>query len=448
MKIIVIGGTASGLSAASKIKRIKPDWEIQVYEKSGFTSYGSCGIPYFVQGIIKKAENLVSLTVKDLEEKRNIPTKIHHEVIKLDHDQKKVLVKNLETGEEFEDHYDEIVIATGASAFVPPIKGIDVENVFTVRRVEDGIAIRNMAEKSSKGIILGGGYIGLEMAEGLRGQGLEVHIVDRNDRFMKTFEMEHSKKVKEELEKEDVHIHMEAAIEEVLSKEGVFYGVKLSDGSVLEGDFLIVASGARPNTKLAEDNGVELGAGRAIKVNYRMETNVEGIWACGDCVSTENILTKKETYIPLAPTANDQGRVCGDNVAGGNSEFKGVLGSQIIKIFDLFLGATGFHFEDALKEGYQAEKITIHHPSIAGYYPGGTRLYMTLIFEKKTGKILGCEMSGDASISGRINTIVAAITMGATVKDLASMDFLYTPAVAPAHDILVIAGREGMKLVE
>lgn len=446
MKIIVIGGTAAGLSAASKVKREHPDWEVTVYERSTYTSYGSCGLPYFIKGIIEKPEDLVNLTVKDLEEERGIKTFIRHDVVKLDHENKFILVKNLDTGEEFEDSYDEIVLATGASPFTPPIDGIDVEGVYTLRLVEDGIAIREKAEKSSKGIILGGGYIGLEMAEALKGQGLEVHVVDRNECFFKSYEAEHGERVKEVLEKEGIHLHMESSVEEVLSKDGVFNAIRLED-SELEGDFLVVASGAKPNTALGEENGVEIGEGKAYRINKKMETNVEGIWACGDCATSTNMITGKETYIPLAPTANKQGRICGTNIAGGDEEFEGVLASQIIKIFDLFIAATGLHYKEAKESGYNVEKVTVKQPSNAGYYPGGTELYMTLIFEKGSGKILGCEMSGDSSVNGRVNTLVAAITMEATVEDLNSMDFLYTPATAPVYDIMIIAARQALKKV-
>lgn len=447
MKIIVIGGTAAGLSAASKIKREHKDWDVSVYERSGFTSYGSCGLPYYVQGIIEKPEALMHLTVKDLEEKRGIKTKIRHEVIKLDHKNKKIVVKDLEKGEEFEDHYDEIVLATGASASFPPIKGIDTGEVYTLRQVEDGIKIRKKAESSSSAVILGGGYIGLEMAEGLKGQGLDIHLVDRNEGFFKAYEKDHSEKVREVLEKEGIHLHMGVDTEEILSEEGKFKAVKGKDGSLIEGDFLMAALGARPNTSLGEENGVELGAGKAYRVNKKMQTNVEGIWACGDCATSTNIITGEETYIPLAPTANKQGRVCGVNLSGGDQEFKGVLASQIVKIFDLFIAATGFHYEEAKELGYDVEKVTVEQPSKAGYFPGGVRLAMTLIFEKGSGRILGCEMSGDESINGRVNTVAAAITLGATLEDLKNMDFLYTPATAPVYDIMIIAARQGLKKI-
>lgn len=445
MKIIVIGGTASGLSAASKIKREQPDWDVTVYERSGFTSYGSCGLPYYVEGMIDKADELMNLSAKDLEEKRGIQTFIHHEVTKLDHKNKKVFVKNLETEEEFNDSYDEIVLATGASPSYPPIKGIETGEVYTLRQVEDGIAIREKAQKSSTAVILGGGYIGLEMAEGLKGQGLEVHLVDRNERFFKNYEIEHSKRVKEVLEKEGIQLHMETDTEEILSEEGRFKAVKGKDGSLIEGDFLMAALGARPNTSLGEENGVELGAGKAYRINKKMQTNIKGIWACGDCAVSTNIITGKETYIPLAPTANKQGRICGVNLSGGDQEFKGVLASQIVKVFDLFIASTGFHFEEAKEEGFDVEKVTVEQPSRAGYFPGGTKLIMTLIFEKGSGRILGCEMSGDASINGRVNTLVSVITLGAALKDLKDMDFLYTPATAPVYDIMIIAARQGLK---
>lgn len=447
MKAIVVGGTAAGLSAASKAKRIEPEVEFKVYERSGFTSYGACGLPYLIEDRVKKPEDLVTLTPQALTNKRGIPTFIRHEVKHLDAAAKKVVVENLDTGERFEERYDKLVLATGSSASLPPIWGIEARDVYVLKTVEDAVAIKAKARQSKKAIILGGGPIGLETADALRGCGMEVEVVEVQPRLLPFFEEEYSSQVAGALKDRGVGLHVGLSVQEVIAPNGRFTACRLSNGHVLDADFLLVCAGVRPNTELAKEAGLELGARGAIRVDERMRTSDPDIYACGDCATVHNALTGKETYIPLGTTANKQGRVAGANLAGRNAAFGGVIGAQVVKVFDLFLAACGMNLAEAKAEGYDADSVRIQKGSIANYYPGGSANTITLVFDKKDGRLLGAQGSGDDSIAGRMNVFVAAVTMGMTVEQINGLDLVYTPSVAPVYDPILIAAAQAVKKV-
>lgn len=447
MKVIVVGGTAAGLSAASKAKRTRPEIAFQVYERSGFTSYGACGLPYLIEGRVKRPEDLVTLTPEALTDKRGIPTLIHHEVKRLDAKAKKVVVENLDTGERFEESYDKLVLATGSTALLPPVPGIGVHGVYVLKIVEDAIAIKERAGQSKKAVILGGGLIGLETADALKSRGMDVEVVERLPRLLPFFEEEYANQVEKTLREKGVGLNVGLSIDEVISEDGRFTACRLSDGRVLEADFLLVCAGVKPNTELARQAGLELGARGAIRVDEHMRTSDPDIYACGDCATVYNALTGKETYLPLGTTANKQGRVAGANLAGQDAVFKGVIGSQVVKVFDLFLASCGMNLAEAKEEGYDADSVRIQKVSIASYYPGGGVSTITLVFDRKDGRLLGAQGSGDASIAGRMNVFVAAVTMGMTVDQLNRLDLVYTPPVAPVYDPILIAAAQAVKKV-
>lgn len=448
-KLIVIGGTAAGLSAASKAKRLKPDMEIQVFEKSGYISYGACGLPYFVGGLIDEPDDLVALTADTMKNKRGIPTWIHHEVTSINREDKTVTVKNLDTEETAVYPYDKLVIATGAFPAVPPISGIDAEGIYYLRTVEDGIRLKAKVQKDAKkACIIGGGFIGLELAEEMTLSGLEVIVLEQFPRLLPFLNQSFSQSVLENLARHGVEVHLGANVAEILTEHGRAHWVRTSDGETMVTDMVLVSAGVKPASGLAGTAGLELGMKGAIVVDDEMRTSDPDIWACGDCVQMKNLITGKPTYVPLGTTANKQGRIAGANVAGEHDTFKGVLGSMVTKVFDQYIAATGLSLEQAEKEGFDAASTMITKMDKASYYPGGAENQICLIFDKKTGRLLGAQGLGSESVAGRINTLATAITAKMTVEEVNELDLVYAPPVAPVYDPILIAASQALKKVD
>ena len=449
-KLIVIGGTAAGLSAASKAKRMKPDLEIQVFEKSGYISYGACGLPYFVGGMIAEPDDLVSLTVDQMTNKRGIPTFIHAEVVSIDRDKKMVTVRNLDNGEEQACPYDKLEIATGARPIRPAIPGIDAEGVYYLRTVEDGIRLKQAvkAEEKKQAVIVGGGFIGLEVAEEMALSGVEVHIYEMMPRLLPFLEEGFSAEVLEMLETNGVHVHLGTSVEEILTDGKTAVGVRDGNGQEIQADLVLMSIGVMPNSELAKEAGLELGLKGGIAVNDEMQTSDPCIYACGDCVQMKNRITGKAAYVPMGTTANKQGRIAGENIAGGHETFKGVLGSMVTKVFDLYIAATGLTLSQAKAAGYDAVSSVITKGDRASYYPGSRDNKLCLILDRKMGRLLGAQGIGSESVAGRINVFVAAITCGMTVDEINELDLVYSPSVAPVYDPILIAASQAMKKVD
>lgn len=446
--LVVIGGTAAGLSAASKAKRLRPEMEITVYERSGYVSYGACGLPYYVGGMIPEAEDLISLTADTLKEKRGIPTYIHHEVTRIDRGKKLVEVKNLDTGETMTRHYDKLMIATGAEPIVPPIPGVEALGVHCLRTVEDGIALRARAAEAKRAVIIGGGFIGLETAEELTQSGLAVTVVEAMPRLLPFLVEEYADMIRAELAAHKVEVRLGAAAEEVVAENGRAAGVRLAGGEVLPADLVLFSVGVRPATRLAAECGLALGLKGAIVVDEEQRTSDPDIYAAGDCVQMKNLITGAPCYFPLGTTANKQGRVAGENLAGQHSTFKGVLGSQVTKIFDLYAASTGLTLRQAEEAGFAAAASSIVKGDRASYYPGGGENRLTLILDTASGRLLGAQGIGTATVAGRMNVLAAAITAKMTVEELNELDLVYSPSVAPVYDPILIAASQAMKKVK
>lgn len=446
-RLIVIGGTAAGLSAASKLKRLKPEIEIMVFEKSGYVSYGACGLPYFVGGVIKEPEELVSLTEKELTEKRNIPTFIHHEVTHINREMMEVTVLNLDNREETVYSYTYLVIAAGAVPIAPDIPGVSAENVYYLRTVEDGIALKKKAAEAKKAIIIGGGFIGLEVAEGLCNRGVSVKVFEQMPRMLSFLTEPFSTAVTEKLNGHGVEVFSNTRVREIVERDGKAIGIQTADGAVFEADCILVSAGVRPNSILAKDAGLELGIKGGIVVDEFMQTSDPAIWACGDCVQMTNLVTGHPVYVPLGTTANKQGRIAGENIAGVRHGFKGVLASQVTKVFDLYIGSTGLSLGQAAEAGFDVETAEIKKGDRASYYPGSQENRICLIFEKKGGRLLGAQAMGSESIAGRINVLATAITCGMTIEEINELDLVYAPPVAPVYDPILIAASQALKKV-
>lgn len=447
--LIVIGGTAAGLSAASKAKRLNRDLEIKVFEKSGYISYGACGLPYFVGGMIQEPEELVAVNAETMREKRGIPTWIHHEVTSISREDKTVTVVNLDNGEESVHHYDKLVIATGAVPMVPPIPGIESEGVYYLRNVEDGIRLKAKVQKDTKrACIIGGGFIGLELAEEMTLSGVKVTVLEQMPRLLPFLDPAFSHQIQENLEKNGVTVYTGAGVAEILTEQGKAHWVRTSQGDTLEADLVMVSTGVKPAAKLAEMAGIELGLKGAIVVNDEMQTSDPSIWACGDCVQMKNLITGDPCYVPLGTTANKQGRIAGENVAGRHSTFKGVLGSTVTKVFDQYIASTGLSMEQAAAAGFDVVSSVITKMERASYYPGGRDNQLCMILDRKSGRLLGAQGIGSESVAGRINTLATAITCKMTVEEVNELDLVYAPPVAPVYDPILIAASQALKLVE
>jgi NADPH-dependent 2,4-dienoyl-CoA reductase/sulfur reductase-like enzyme len=442
-RLVVIGGVAAGMSAASRARRLNPKIEIMVFEKSGFVSYGSCGLPYFVSDVIKAPENLVVYDAKFFKEKRNIDVYLHHEVLKIFPAKRSVLVKDLEKDKEFEVGYDKLVIATGARAVKPNIKGIDLNGIFTIRFLEDGIAIKNFIRENSpkKALIIGAGYIGMEMAEALVSLGIDVTIVEVMPNILGSMDDEINEVVEAELQKNGVKLLKSTSVVEFVG-DGFVRKAILNNGSSLDVDLVIVGAGIKPNSEIARDAGIEMGRSGAIAVNQRMETNIPGVFAAGDCAEAFHLVLGRPVYIPLGTTANKQGKVAGENAVGGNAIFKGIVGTAVFKVFELEVARTGISEKQAKEEGIDYVSTVIEHSSRAHYYPGGSKIRVKLIAERRTGRLLGAEMVGRDGVAKRIDVFATALHARMSIDEIAGLDLSYAPPFAPVWDPILIAAND------
>lgn len=443
-RLVIIGGVAAGMSAASKARRLKPDIEILVFEKGGYVSYGSCGLPYYISGMIKSPEDLVVYDAKFFREKRNIGVFLYHEAVAIQPEKHLVLVRDGKKGEVKEYLYSKLLIATGARAFVPPIKGTDLEGIFTIRLLPDGIKIKDFLREKSpkKALIIGAGYIGMEMAETLMRLGIKVTMVARGHNILGTMESEISKIVEDELGRNGVTLLKSTQVEEFKGENGYLRSAVLNNGETIDIDMALVATGVRPNSGIAKEAGIELGSKGAVRVNERMETNVPNIYSAGDCAEAYHQVLKRQFYLPLGTIANKQGKVAGENMVGGDASFKGVVATSTFKVFDLQVARTGLSTKEAEKEGIGYIASTIEAGSRAHYYPGGSRILVKLTSEKISGRILGAAMAGGEGVPKRIDVIATAITAGMTAEDMCSLDLSYSPPFAPVWDPVLIAANE------
>jgi len=448
-RIVVIGGVAAGMSAASKARKLRSDIEILVFEKSGHISYGACGLPYFISDVIKSPEDLVAYDAKFFKEKRDIDVFLYHEVVAIYPAKQSVLVKNLQIGTQNEYQYDKLVISTGARAFVPPIKGIETKGIFTIKTLQDGIETKDFIRKNvpKRALIVGAGHIGLEMAEALANAGMDVTIAEREPNILGIMDDEITKIVEEGLVRNRVKLFKSASVGEFTSKNGYVREAILDNSKSIAIDIVIVSSGTRPNTEIAKEAGIETDHTGAIKVNQRMETNVPGIYSAGDCAMAYHQILERQVYFPLGTTANKQGKVAGENTAGGNASFKGIVGTSLLKVFDLEVAKTGLSGIEAQREGFNIISNVVEQSSRAHYYPGGSKIQIKLIAEMNTGRILGAEMVGKEGISKRIDVFATAIATKMTVEDMGDLDLSYAPPFAPVWDPILIAANDLKKKI-
>jgi NADPH-dependent 2,4-dienoyl-CoA reductase/sulfur reductase-like enzyme len=433
------------MSAASKARRVDPKMKILVYEKSGYVSYGACGLPYYVQGLIPDHNQLIARTPEQFA-KQNIQVFTHHQVTRIDPTNRRVEVNNLETGEFFETPFDKLMLSTGGVAVRPPIPGLDPPpgNLFCVRTVEDGIAIRQFieTERPKHVVIVGAGYIGLEMAEALLvGHGLKVTVLTLFPPLLPTFDEDMAEIVSGELVRHGVDLHVQG-VRAFEQSNGRVAAVHTGEGS-FPSDLVVLAAGVRPNTALAEAAGVRLGPTGAVAVDDHQRTNIDGIYSAGDVAEALDLVTGEPTYIPLGTTANKQGRVAGENIAGGDAAFQGVVGTSVVKVLDVDAARAGLTEAQARERGFDVRTATIKAPSLAHYMPGGGPLHVKLIYEVG-GRLLGAQMVGPGTAK-RIDVVAAALYDEWTIDDLSRLDLSYAPPFAPVWDALLVAANVAKK---
>ncbi|MFN4231760.1 FAD-dependent oxidoreductase [Thermus sp.] len=438
-RLLVIGGVAGGASAAAKAKRENPDLEVVVYEKSGWVSYGACGLPYVLSGEIPRLEKLVARTPEEFR-KQGIAIHTRHEVVDVDSELKTLTVFDHQEGRTFHDRYDYLVLATGAKPTLPPIPGTEQEGVYTLRSMEDGERLLKALEGAKRAAILGAGYIGLEVAEAFRKRGLEVTLLEAKDRPLPHWDQEVGNLLKEELERHGVEVWTGVKVE-ALRGQGRVEAVETSEG-VVAADLVLVATGVRPNTLLAQAMGVALGPTGAIATDERMRTNLEGVYAAGDVAESFHQVLKRPYWLPLGDVANKHGRTAGAVIAGREARFRGVVGTAIFKAFGLAVATTGLSQEAALREGFQAKKVFIQSRDGAHYYPGSQPLWVELVHEEGSGRLLGGAVVAHGHGALRIDALAALLHQGDTVEDLLALDLAYAPPFSPVWDPLLIAAQQ------
>lgn len=438
-RLVVVGGSAAGMSAAAKAKRVNKKLEVVVFERSRYVSYAPCGIPYYVEGLVKKLDNLVYYPAEYFRKERGIDVRNRHEVLDIDHNAKKVVAKDLNKDKVLEMEYDYLVLATGGKPLIPETLSAKPNGVYTIRTLEDGKNINRACEKAETIGVVGGGYIGLEMAEAFRLRNKRVLLFQRSFLMRRAVDPEISKDIEDELNKHDVTVHLGEAVKGFRGR-GKITHIVTDKGEYLV-DMVFLAIGVKPNVDLASKMGVELGVTGAIKVDERMRTSLENVYAAGDNVETVHLVSRKPTYLPFAPAANKMGRIAGDNVAGGDSVFKGVLGTAFTKVFNLHIGRTGLSLRQAKEAGFDAVAVDIKHISRSHYYPGREQIHIRLVADKESHRLLGGAITGKEGVAGRVNVLAAALWGGLTVEDLTQLDLGYQPVFAPVWDGLIVAAN-------
>ncbi|MEE1186547.1 MAG: CoA-disulfide reductase [Acutalibacteraceae bacterium] len=441
MKVVIVGGVAGGATAATRIRRLDERAQITVFERSGYISYANCGLPYYIGGVIEDSQELTLQTPESFKTRFRINVKVKHEVTDIDTKRKTVTVRNLDTGEEFKEDYDKLILSPGAKPIRPNLPGTDSKRLFSLRTVEDTFCIRQFVEeqKPKTAVMVGGGFIGLEVAENLCELGIKVSVIQRGNQLLNTLDYDMATLVHTKLRSKGIDLKLGAnvvAFEE--TKTGL--DVLLENGESVNADMVLMAVGVSPENTLAKKAGLELGLKGAIVVNDKMQTSVSDIYAVGDAVQIKHTVTNDDAVISLAGPANKQGRIAADNICGLDSHYKGSLGSSVIKLFDMTAAATGLTEKAVQSAGICYDKIVLSPSSHAGYYPGAKIMTMKVVYEKDTLKILGAQIVGYDGADKRIDVLATAIGAGMKADKLKDLDLAYAPPYSSAKDPVNMAG--------
>lgn len=442
-KLVVIGGDAAGMTAASKIRREQPEWEIKVFERGNHTSYAACGMPYYIGGQVETEEFLIVRKPDVFKKKQHIDARIRHEVIEIDCPNKRVRVNNIDKQEEFWESWDDLLIATGASPIVPKMENIDAGGIFTLSTLQSGIDVFNFIkeEKPAKAVIVGGGYIGVEMAEALLARSIEVSLIDMAPQLMTTLDKDMADLILEYMKEQEVKVFLEEKLVKFKKDAEGKVNAVVTDKQTIPANIVILGVGVKPNAEPAAKAGIRTGANGAIHINKRCETSVPNIWAAGDCAESFHLLSQKQVHIALGTVASKHGLVAGINISGGNAKFPGVLGTAITKFKEMEISRTGLSEKEAKSLGIDYRTETITSLSPAGYYPGAEKINVKLVVNKHTKQIIGGQIVGFKGAAKRIDTLVTAITAGFTAQQLLNLDLSYAPPFSNVWDPVQITAR-------
>ena len=441
MKVIIIGGVAAGMSAAAKFKRLSPKDDVVVYEKGDIVSFGACGLPYYVGGFFEDSREMIARTPEQFRES-GVEIHTKHEVIDVDFSDKKVKVKNLTTNEVSEESYDKLMIASGARAIIPPIKNIDLENVVTLKSMDDGDKLRELMAKDEykKVAIIGAGFIGLEAVEAAKHRGKEVTVIQLQDRVLQeVFDKDITDLLEEELRDKGVNLLLSETVVELIG-EGKVSKVK-TDKREIDADIVILATGVKPNTDFLKSDEIKMLRNGAIVVDSYGRTSVEDVYSAGDCATINNLITGKEAYVPLATGANKLGRIVGENLAGQNNSFQGSMASSCIKVMNMEAARTGLSEKEVKDLGFDYKTKFITDMNQTSYYPGRERIYVKLIYDAHTKVIYGGQVAGYKDAVQRCNVLAACIYAKMTTEQLGMLDLCYSPPFARTWDVLNVAGN-------
>jgi NADPH-dependent 2,4-dienoyl-CoA reductase/sulfur reductase-like enzyme/peroxiredoxin family protein/rhodanese-related sulfurtransferase/TusA-related sulfurtransferase len=439
MKLVIVGGVAGGASAAARARRLDENAEIVMFERGEHISFANCGLPYHISDVIDDREKLLVTTPEAMKSKFNIDVRIKSEVTAIDRAKKLVGVRNLLTGEEYHESYDFLILSPGASAIKPPIPGIDLPGIYSLRNIEDMDLIKSAVRGKGSAMVVGGGYIGLEMTESLRHLGLSVTLVELADQVMGPADREMASMLHSEISMQGVELKLGQSVNG-FEKVADQLKVNLSSGNKIIVDVVIMAIGVRPESRLAKDAGIETGVTGGIKVDSRMRTSDPSVYAVGDVVEVKDLMTGKQALIPLAGPANRQGRIAADNIFGLEREYRDTQGSAVCKVFDLTFAMTGLSEKQAVRNAIRYDKVYVHPANHASYYPGATSISLKMLYDPDTGRVLGAQAVGLDGVEKRIDVIAVAIRAGMTVYDLEELELCYAPPYGSAKDPVNYAG--------
>ena len=436
MKTVIIGGVAGGATAVARLRRLDEKAEIIILERGEYVSFANCGLPYYIGGVITDRKDLTLQTPQSFKARFNIDVRVLNEAVKINPDIKTVTVKNLRTGEIYEETYDNLILSMGAEPIRPNIDGADGSNVFTLRNIPDTLKIKNYIDtaKPRSAVVIGGGYIGVEMAENLVEAGLKVAIVELADHLIAPLDFDMAADVHRYIKSKGIDLHLNNGVKAINGNT-----VILQNGEITA-DMIIMSVGVRPETAIARDCGIDLNLRGSIIVNNKMQTNIPDIYAVGDAVEAEDFITKKPAFIPLAGPANKQGRIAADNIAGYESVYTGTQGSAVLKLFDMTVATTGLNEKMAAAAGIDYDKTYTYSASHATYYPGAAQMSVKALWDKKTLKLIGAQIVGFDGVDKRVDVLATAIRFGAKITDLTTLELCYAPPFGSAKDPVNMLG--------
>lgn len=436
MKTVIIGGVAGGASAAARLRRLDESAEIIILERGEYVSFANCGLPYYIGGVITEKSKLTLQTPESFRARFNIDVRVNSEAVKIVPETKTVTVKNLKIGESYTESYDNLILSPGAEPIRPDIEGIDSDIVFTLRNIPDTLKIKQYIENEGPGsaVVIGGGYIGVEMAENLKEAGLEVSVVELSDHLIAPLDFDMAADVHRYIKSKGIKLYLNNGVKAI---DG--HTVILQNGKITA-DMIVMSVGVCPETALAKDCGIRTNQRGSIIVDRHMKTGIDNIYAVGDAVEVEDFITKSPAFIPLAGPANKQGRIAADNIAGFDSEYTGTQGSAVLKLFDMTVATTGLNEKSAKAAGINYDKTYIYSGSHASYYPGANNMSVKALWDKKTLKILGAQIVGFDGVDKRMDVLAAAIRFGAKITDLKELELCYAPPFGSAKDPVNMLG--------